>query len=114
MVFSSTLFLFAFFPVVLLLYFIVQPKFQNAILLIASIFFYASGEPKFVFVMLASVFLNYCFALLIVHPKHQTVPWRRFWLVCATISNLGLLFLFKYLAFSLNILNTVQYSIEDI
>ena len=107
MVFSSTLFLFAFFPVVLLLYFIVQPKFQNAILLIASIFFYASGEPKFVFVMLASVFLNYCFALLIVHPKHQTVPWRRFWLVCATISNLGLLFLFKYLAFSLNILNTV-------
>ena len=107
MVFSSTLFLFAFLPVVLLLYFIVQPKFQNAILLIASIFFYASGEPKFVFVMLASVFLNYCFALLIVHPKHQTVPWRRFWLVCATISNLGLLFLFKYLAFSLNILNTV-------
>lgn len=106
MVFSSTLFLFAFLPVVLLLYFIAQPKFQNTILLIASILFYSYGEPKFVFVMLASILLNYCFALLIVYPRHQTVFWRRFWLICAIASNLGLLFLFKYLAFFLNILNT--------
>lgn len=106
MVFSSTLFLFAFFPLVLLLYFVAQPKFQNMILLIASILFYAYGEPKFVFVMLASILLNYCFALLITHPKHPPL-WRHFWLFCAAASNLGILFLFKYLAFFLNMVNTV-------
>ena len=52
MVFSSTLFLFVFLPVVLLLYYLVKPCFQNGILLLASLLFYAYGEPKFIFVML--------------------------------------------------------------
>lgn len=100
MVFSSTLFLFVFLPVVLLLYYLVKPRFQNGILLLASLLFYAYGEPKFIFVMLLSIALNYLFALLIAHKKHQTPPWRRFWMTAAVCSNLGILFLFKYLGFA--------------
>ena len=65
MVFSSTIFLFAFLPIVLLLYYIAKPKLQNGILLAASVLFYAYGEPKFIFVMLISIALNYGFALAI-------------------------------------------------
>ncbi len=100
MVFSSTLFLFVFLPAVLLLYYLVKPRFQNGILLLASLLFYAYGEPKFIFVMLLSIALNYLFALLIAHEKHQTQPWCRFWMAAAVCSNLGILLLFKYLGFA--------------
>lgn len=107
MVFSSTLFLFVFLPVVLLLYYLVKPRFQNGILLLASLLFYAYGEPKFIFVMLLSIVLNYLFALLIAHEKHQTPPWRRFWMAAAVCCNLGILFLFKYLGFAGKIVNGI-------
>ena len=65
MVFSSAIFLFAFLPIVLLLYCLSGQRLKNGILLAASLLFYAYGEPKFVFVMLASIVLNYAFAMLI-------------------------------------------------
>lgn len=102
MVFSSTLFLFVFLPVVLLLYYLVKPQFQNGILLLASLLFYAYGEPKFIFVMLLSIALNYLFALLISRKKLLSF-WRRFWMAAAVCSNLGILFLFKYLGFTMRI-----------
>lgn len=107
MVFSSTLFLFVFLPVVLLLYYLVKPCFQNGILLLASLLFYAYGEPKFIFVMLLSIALNYLLALIIAHEKHQTPPWRRFWMAAAVCCNLGILFLFKYLGFAGKIVNGI-------
>ena len=56
MVFSSFTFLMVFFPIVLLLYFIIKnEKYRNAVLLIFSLIFYAWGEPKWILVMLLTV-----------------------------------------------------------
>ena len=55
MLFSSITFLFIFLPVTLALYFIVPHKFRNIIMLIASLIFYAWGEPVYIILMLLSV-----------------------------------------------------------
>ena len=62
MVFSSTVFLFLFLPITLIIYY--NPiwkgrKFKNIFLLIASLLFYAYGEPVFIFFMLFSIGINY-------------------------------------------------------
>ena len=57
MLFSSIPFLFYFLPIVLLLYFLVPFKLKNAVLLLASLVFYAWGEPKYVVLMIASILL---------------------------------------------------------
>ena len=59
MVFSSITFLFLFLPIVLAVYYIVPEKAKNIILLIASILFYAWGEPVYIVLMLLSIILNY-------------------------------------------------------
>lgn len=63
MIFSSTTFLFVFLPCVLAIHFLLKENYRNAFLLIASLFFYAWGEPKFVFIMIFSVVVNYLAAL---------------------------------------------------
>ena len=98
MVFSSTVFTFLFLPVVLALYYLAKERYRNAILLAASIFFYAYGEPYFVFIMLASVLLNYLSALLVDRYRGSR---KAAVLLAADIAlNLGILFIFKYLDFS--------------
>lgn len=99
MVFSSAIFLFAFLPIVLLLYCLSGQRLKNGTLLAASLLFYAYGEPKFVFVMLASIVLNYAFAMLIELPGYGSKRWRRDWLLAALACDLGILFVFKYLNF---------------
>ena len=59
MVFSSMTFLFAFLPVVVLVYMLSPKQMKNAILLIASLFFYAWGEPRNILLMLLSIGINY-------------------------------------------------------
>lgn len=59
MVFSSTVFLFLFLPITLLGYYLLGRRLRNSFLLLMSLLFYASGEPKFVFVMMASIVVNY-------------------------------------------------------
>ncbi len=59
MVFSSNIFLFLFFPVVFIGYFIMPKALKNLFLLVLSLFFYGWGEPRFVFVMLGSILLNF-------------------------------------------------------
>lgn len=71
MLFSSSIFLFAFLPAVLLGYYVVfrgMRRAQNLLLLAASLFFYAWGEPWFVLVMAASIAANYGFGLW-VHAR---------------------------------------------
>ena len=70
MLFSSSVFLFIFLPLVLLDYYLLCPltgryrrSVQNLLLLIASFLFYAWGEPWFVLVMMASILANYGFGL---------------------------------------------------
>lgn len=115
MVFSSAVFLLFFLPIVLLLYFCVQPKYRNALLLIASLLFYAYGEPRFVLIMILSIVLNYTMALL-VEPAEGCK--KKLFMFSAIAINLGILFIFKYLAFSLRILNKLigseQFSIPSL
>ncbi len=96
MVFSSMIFLWAFLPIVLLLYFISNDKMKNIILLLASLIFYSWGEPKYVFLMIASIIANYIFGILIdkFRKKDKLI------LVIAILFNLGLLGFFKYYNFA--------------
>jgi len=65
MVFSSLIFIFIFLPVFFLLYFVSKDKYKNTVLLLASLFFYSWGEPKYVLLMVFSILINYIFARLI-------------------------------------------------
>lgn len=107
MLFSSSVFLFLFLPVVLLVYYLPLRRWrqgQNVFLLLASLGFYAWGEPWFVLVMLGSILANYGFGLWVDACKRAgrtCLPP----LVAALAVNLGILFVFKYLTFTLGILN---------
>lgn len=68
-----------------------------------SLLFYAWGEPKFVFVMLASIAMNYVFGLLVV--KKPDPRWQKWVLTSMVVANLSLLFVFKYLNFTIENLN---------
>ena len=65
MLFSSIPFLYRFLPIVLIMYFIVPAKLKNIVLLAASLFFYAWGEPTNVLIMLISVFCSYVLGIFI-------------------------------------------------
>lgn len=73
MVFSSMIFIWVFLPILLILYFISNDKFKNIILLIFSLVFYAWGEPKYIFLMLFSIIINYFFGILIDKFKKHKV-----------------------------------------
>lgn len=98
MVFSSTVFLFLFLPALMLLYYLPFRKsraWKNAILLIFSIGFYAWGEPLFVLVMLAYVFLNWFFVLLMDRSERH----RKAWLTLTIVLDVLLIGIFKYVSF---------------
>ncbi|MCH2185421.1 MBOAT family protein, partial [Myxococcota bacterium] len=95
MLFSSTLFLFAFLPVVLTASLLIRgTKNQNALLLVASLVFYAWGEQLYVSVLLASVLANYLFGLWVA--KRRALHNDRMALSISVIANLALLGFFKY------------------
>lgn len=101
MIFSSTIFLFIFLPIVLLANFIVPQKnveIKNAILLIASLLFYAWGEPKNVLLMLLSIGVNYILGNLLGKFRSELGK-RKAVLIASVVFNLGLLFFFKYFNF---------------
>ena len=89
MVFSGLPFLFFFLPLTLAAYFLVPLKFKKVVLLVASIFFYAWGEPVYVLLMLISIAVNYVAALL-------TEGQKKLFLVIAVFFNLAMLGVFKY------------------
>ena len=105
MVFSSLLFAFYFLPVVLGLYYISKEKYRNYILLVASLGFYAYGEPKFVFVMVGSIALNYLLALFIDRYRDKALSHAL--MVLDVVLNIGILFIYKYLDFAITITNRV-------
>ena len=65
MVFSSIPFLYYFLPVTLLLYFAMPKRLRNGLLLLASLVFYAWGEPRFVIMMAVAILQGYLFGILI-------------------------------------------------
>lgn len=104
MVFSSVAFLFVFLPIVLIGYYLIDPRFKNTFLLIFSLLFYAYGEPKFIFIMLASIFINYTSGIII--SKTQNIL-KKIFLALSVALNLSILFIFKYLDFSINTINNI-------
>ncbi len=106
MVFSSAVFLFIFLPVTLLGYYLLDRRFKNYFLLIVSLFFYAWGEPKFVFVMMGSIFINYLAALGVdKFKRRESEKLAKLTLTLSVIFNLSLFFVFKYLNFTTHNLN---------
>lgn len=106
MVFASPVFLFVFLPLTLLGYFVVPGKYRNALLLLASLFFYAWGETAYVLLMLASIVFNYFFGILIERGV-QTESDRGGGLALAAGVIVNLLFLvyFKYANLLVDTLN---------
>ena len=103
MLFSSIPFLYYFLPLVLAVYFLTPARFRNAVLLLASLIFYAWGEPKYVLLMLASILSGYGFGLLQERYRGQ----KGAKLVCGLSVAVSLSFLlyFKYAAFFLENFN---------
>ncbi len=105
MVFSSITFLVYFLPAFLLLYHLVPHKFKNAVILLASIYFYSWGGPKFVFVILGTTFLD--FFLVNAMHNQKTQKAKLTFLILSLSLNLGLLFYFKYCNFFIENLNAL-------
>lgn len=107
MVFSSNIFLFVFLPCVIVLCVLFR-KHQNTVLLISSLFFYFWGGPNYLLIMLASIAINYVSGIWINYAevKNRLVI-KKFILFLSIIANLGMLFYFKYLDFSIEIVNKI-------
>ena len=103
MVFSSVIFLVYFLPVFLTLYFLTPKKFKNVVLLLSSIFFYAWGAPRFIFVILATTTIDFYFVKLLYNA--ETEKKRKLFLVLSLCLNVGLLFYFKYCNFFIENVN---------
>ena len=104
MLFSSTIFVFLFLPMVLIFYYGIfrnKRKLQNIFLLLASLFFYAWGEPAFVLIMLLSIISNYYFGLKVDEHREDKKKSKSI-IVLMLIFNLFIMFIFKYLMFTLS------------
>lgn len=108
MLFSSTIFIYLFLPGVLTVYYGLLRKrrwLQNVFLALASLLFYAWGEPRFVLVMLLSIFLNWLLGLLVAYGKQKHIPGMARIAVGITVAvNLGILFVYKYLNFTADVI----------
>ena len=108
MVFSSILFMFRFLPVVLLLYFLAPKQLRNTILFIASLIFYAWGEPVYVVIMLFSTIVDYTHGRMVYkHKQRGEMKKARMWVASSMVINLALLGFFKYADFIIGNLNLI-------
>lgn len=105
MVFSTTLFLLYFLPIFLLVYNLVGKEWKNIVILIASIFFYSWGAPKFVFVIVGSTILDFYLVRQIY--RSSKLKLRKILLGVSIFMNLGLLAYFKYSNFFVENVNSV-------
>lgn len=113
MVFSSTIFLCVYLPLVLLGYYICPKKGRNLFLLIASLVFYAWGEPKYVFLMIFSILVNYIFGRL-MDKNRENKKRLKLMLVLSVVIDLGLLSVFKYTDFIITNVNAIFGSSFDL
>lgn len=97
MLFSSIPFLYYFLPCVLILYFIVPKNCKNAVLFLSSLLFYGWGEPKYVFLMIGTIFVGYVSGIMIEKFKGQALS--KIFLIISTVFFLGVLGYFKYADF---------------
>lgn len=104
MIFSSLEFLCVFLPITYILYSIIPSlKAKNGLLILASLIFYAYGEPVFVLLMVFSAFVNYLSARLIGSTKSK----KKVVLIVNLVVNFGILGVFKYASFLIDTCNNV-------
>ena len=109
MVFSAPTFLFLFLPAVLAIHFLLPRRARNLWLLLASLAFYAWGQPRFVPVLLASIVANFGFGLWLDHLRGQRAA---AWVLAVAVSaNVGLLVAYKYANFLADTLSRASGSI---
>lgn len=113
MVFSSTIFLCVYLPLVLLGYYICPKKGRNLFLLIVSLVFYAWGEPKYVFLMIFSILVNYIFGRLMDKNRGRQKRMKLL-LVLSVVIDIGLLSVFKYTDFVITNINAIFGSSFDL
>lgn len=106
MVFSSLVFLFVYFPLVLGVYYVCPLKWRNIVLLIFNLVFYGWGEPVYVLLMMFSVLVDYLLGIGIDKWRNNRCIAKTF-LITSIVWNLGLLFFFKYYDFFLQSLQNV-------
>ncbi|HIS69141.1 MAG TPA: MBOAT family protein [Candidatus Gallacutalibacter stercoravium] len=106
MVFSSLTFLFAFFPLSLLLYYAVPYRFKNFILLLTGLVFYGWGEPVYIIIMIISIFIDYSAGRIMDHFSEKPAI-RKAVLLVSVVMNLGLLGVFKYSSFFISNINAL-------
>ncbi|MGL5416970.1 MAG: MBOAT family O-acyltransferase [Clostridium sp.] len=108
MVFSSLVFIFRFLPIFFLIYYIVPKRFKNIVLLLGSLLFYSWGEGKYFLLIVFSILINYFFSRGMEIVKKNKFKVSLFMLII--IFNIGILFVFKYMNFFIEILNRITSS----
>ena len=106
MVFSSPLFLFLFFPIVLTFYFFIPKFLRNLFLVITSLFFYFWAEKFYTVILIGSIIANYFFIWLLGRFYKNKIK-KKLILILAILANVGLLVAFKYLNFIIVSINSV-------
>ena len=104
MLFSSIIFLFVFLPVVIAGYYLLPFKAKNLWLLLASLFFYFYGEPKYLILMISVITLSYVFGLITEKAKGVA---RKAVLALSVIATLSALLFFKYTDFFISSVNGI-------
>ncbi len=97
MLFSSIPFLFYFLPAVVIVYFLTPRNLKNAFLLLASLLFYAWGEPRYVFLMAAAIVLFYIYGIAV----EKSEKYKKLWLGASVLTGVAMLAVFKYADFAL-------------
>ncbi|WP_026523062.1 MBOAT family O-acyltransferase [Butyrivibrio sp. VCB2001] len=108
MLFNSIDFL-IFFPIVLLLLWCVPKKVRLPWMLVCSYFFYMCWEAKYIVLILASTVITYLCAILM--EKTSVLRNRKLIMLLCIVSNLGILFFFKYFNFFLDTIGYVSHSV---
>lgn len=100
MSFTSLEFIFIFFPLCVAGYYLCPRKYRNIFLLVSSLIFYASGEPRRMYILIAGIILNHIFGLLIGR-EYKDKKIKTAVLILSLVYNFGILFYYKYLMYKL-------------
>ena len=113
MVFSSLIFLYAFFPLSLLAYFLCKGRrAQNAVLLVSSLIFYAWGEPKYVLLLMFMALVSWYFALKIEQARNPNI--QTLYLTLTVIVDISLIAYFKYASMICGLFGPVPEAVRKI
>ena len=113
MLFSSLNFIFVFFPLFLLIYYLVPFKLKNIVLLIFSLVFYAWGEPKYIILLIIITLLDYICGIIIDKYKNNNKI-KKIVMVFGVVSNLLFLIFFKYTNFIIDNINGLGLHIKTL